>query len=217
MARIAWDQVGERRYETGVDRGVLYLPDEDGVPWNGLTSVVESPTGGEVNPHYLDGVKYTNHIFTEEFEATIEAFSKPDEFNQCEGLGHYDQGLFLGQQPKKSFGLSYRTLIGDDVEGTDRGYKIHLVYNATVIPAEKTYQTIGQITEVANFSWAIKTRADYFPYASALVSHIVLDTRYMGSGMTDLIEEDLYGTDTSEPFLPDFQHLYTMFTPMTPS
>ena len=162
MAPLTWDQVGDRLYETGVDHGVLYLPDAAGVyntgfAWNGLTTVTETPSGAEASPQYADNIKYLNMISAEEFGATIEAFTYPEEFAQCDGTDLPSPGVAIGQQGRKMFGLSYRTRVGNDVDGTEFGYKLHLLYGCLAAPSEKAYATINDSPEAIAFSWDVTT------------------------------------------------------------
>ncbi len=162
MAQLVWDELGQRYYETGVDHGVLYLPNNqgayiDGVAWNGLTSISESPSGAEPNAQYADNIKYLNLFSAEEFGATVEAFTYPDEFAQFDGLGIPAPGVTVSQQSRRGFGLSYRTKIGNDLEGDDYGFKIHLIYGCTASPSEKAYNTINDSPEPITFSWEITT------------------------------------------------------------
>lgn len=163
MPMLTWDQTGERTYETGVDHGVLYVYDTDqnkygdGVAWNGLTAVTESPSGAESNPQYADNIKYLDLISTEEFGATIEAFTYPDEFMECDGSAELATGAVIGQQSRKMFGFSYRTILGNDVENNDHGYKLHIVYGCRAAPSEKGYTTVSDSPEAITFSWEITT------------------------------------------------------------
>lgn len=162
MPVLTWDQVGEKVFETGIDRGVLYIPNQSGVyeaghPWNGLTTVTESPSGAESNKTYADNQVYANILSAEEFNATLEAYTYPDEFAQCDGSAEPATGVYVGQQNRRSFGLSYRTLVGNDVEGTNFGYKIHLVYGALAAPSEKAYSTVNDSPEPAALSWEMST------------------------------------------------------------
>ena len=162
MATLTWDASGQRFYETGVDHGVLYLPDasgaySNGVAWNGLTSVSESPTGAEPTALYADNIKYLNLYSAEEFGATVEAYTYPDEFAQFDGLYTPEAGISIGQQSRKSFGLSYRTKIGNDIEGDSYGYKLHLIYGCTASPSEKAYNTINDSPEAITFSYEVST------------------------------------------------------------
>ena len=207
MAPLTWDQVGERTFETGVDHGVLYLPNaqgayEDGVAWNGLTTVTESPSGAEASPQYADNIKYLNLISAEQFGATIEAFTYPDEFAECDGTAVPEPGVTLGQQNRKIFGLCYRTRIGNDLDGTDHGYKLHLVYGAQAAPSEKAYGTINDSPEAISFSWDVTTspvpvQDPYKPTALLTVDSTKVDA-------TDLtaLEAILYGDESTDARLP---------------
>ena len=200
MPVLVWDQVGERTYETGVDHGVLYIPDAagvyaEGVAWNGLTTVTESPTGAESNAQYADNIKYLNLISAEEFGATLEAFTYPDEFAQFDGLGVPEDGVVVGQQPRKPFGLSYRTRLGNDVEGDSYGYKLHLVYGAVASPSEKAYNTINDSPEAITFSWAISTTPAPVTGMSP-TSLLVIDSSVVDPAKLVLLETELYGDAT---------------------
>lgn len=201
MPVLVWDQVGERLYETGVDHGVLYIPDisgvyATGVAWNGLTSVSETPTGAEANAQYADNIKYLNLISAEEFGATIEAFTYPDEFAQFDGLGVPVPGVTVGQQNRKVFGLSYRTRLGNDLEGDDHGYKLHLVYGCQASPSEKAYNTINDSPEAITFSWEISTTpvpvTNFKP-----TSLLVIDSTVVDPAALILLEAELYGDATT--------------------
>jgi len=202
MTKLAWGSHGERFFEAGVDRGVLYLSGQDGVPWNGLKAVNESPTGGEPQPYYVDGYKYLNVASVEEYKATLEAYTSPIEFAPCEGTKGIHNGLFATQQPRVSFNLSYRTLVGNDAEGVDHGYKIHIVYNALAAPAQRNHQTTtsGSSTPVG-LSWSITTTP---PKMSGLkpTAHFVIDSRYTPLDLMVQIEDILYGSDDNEAYLP---------------
>jgi hypothetical protein len=210
MTRLAWATVGERFFEAGVDRGVLYLDGYEGVPWNGLISVTESPTGGDVTPYYIDGIKYFNAVAAEEFEATIEAYTYPDEFAKCDGSIRISNGLFANQQPKLSFGLSYRTKIGNDVDGTEHAYRIHLVYNAIAAPTERAYSTISESIEPDNFSWKIVTKPPVFTGYKPN-AHFMIDSREVPTDLLVEIENILYGTVGTPPRLPDVDELISLF------
>lgn len=210
MTRLAWATVGEKFYEAGIDRGVLYLDGYEGVPWNGLISVTESPTGGEVTPYYVDGIKYLNVASAEEFEATIEAYTYPDEFAKCDGSIRVANGLYAGQQPKLSFGLSYRSLVGNDVDGVDHAYKIHLVYNAMAAPTERGYNTLSDSISPDNFNWHIVTRPPNF-IGYKPTAHFVIDSREVPAGLLTEIENILYGTVGTPPRLLDVDELISLF------
>lgn len=219
MPKIVWDQVGERLFETGVDHGVLYLPDIAGVyntgfAWNGLVTVTESPSGAEASPQYADNIKYLNLVSAEQFGATIEAFTYPDEFAVCDGTATPKEGLFLGQQSRRQFGLSYRTLVGNDTAGTDHGYKLHLIYGATAAPSEKAYGTVNDSPAALTFSWAVTTTpvnvTDYKPTACVTVDSTKTDAVSMAA-----LELILYGSGTAPgvaPRLPLPDELITLFT-----
>jgi hypothetical protein len=209
---LVWDQVGERTYETGVDHGVLYVPDEsgvygDGVAWNGLTTVTESPSGAESTAQYADNIKYLNLISAEEFGATIEAFTYPPEFNQFDGLAVPADGIVLGQQPRKMFGLSYRSRKGNDVEGDEYGYKLHLVYGCIAAPSEKAYNTINDSPEAITFSWAVTTTpvpvTGYKPTALIVVDSSIVDAAALTS-----LEDLLYGDPATLPAPDDVLALF---------
>lgn len=202
MSKLTWGATGERFFEAGVDRGVLYVPGLAGAAWNGLTAIKEAPTGGEPRPYYIDGFKYVNISAAEEFNATIEAFSSPSEFAVCDGNLQLAAGLFVTQQPRLSFGLSYRTLVGDDLVGVENGYKIHLVYNALAEPAGRdNNSTNGSIDPLA-LSWSISTRP---PIAMGYKStaHLIIQTKDLDPIKLEALEAVLYGDDGNMATLPD--------------
>jgi hypothetical protein len=217
MTALAWDQTGERFFETGVDRGVLYIPDEtgdyvEGFAWNGLTTVTESPSGAEANPQYADNVKYLTLMSAEEFGATIEAFTYPDEFGQCDGTAEPAPGVKLGQQIRRQFGLAYRTKVGNDLDGSDHGYKLHLVYGALAAPSEKAYATINDSPEAITFSWELTTypiqvaNSSYKPTAQ-----IVIDSTQVDAADLSTLEGILYGGVADDPRLPLPTEIVTIF------
>jgi hypothetical protein len=202
--RLLWDQVGERLYETGVDRGVLYLPNgvgvyDEGHAWNGLTTVTESPSGAESNPQYADNIKYLNLVSAEEFGATVEAFTYPDEFAQCDGTAEPSPGVLLGQQTRRKFGLAYRTQLGNDVDGNDFGYKLHLIYGAMAAPSEKAYGTVNDSPEALTFSWELSTTPVEVPGYKPTASLVIDSTKVAAANLTAL--EDI-GTAGADPRLP---------------
>jgi hypothetical protein len=204
--RLAWDQVGERLYETGVDRGVLFLSDNNGVydqgyAWNGLTTVTESPSGADANPQYADNIKYLNLVSAEQFGGTIEAFTYPDEFAECDGTAVPSSGVLVGQQGRRTFGLCYRTRVGNDVDGTDAGYKLHLVYGALAAPSEKAYATINDSPEALTFSWTISTTPVEVTGLKPTAS-ITVDSTKVDAGALATLEDTLYGTAGADPRLP---------------
>lgn len=206
MAKIVWDQTGERLYETGVKNAVLYLQGSDGkytggVAWNGVTAITESPSGAEASPLYADDIKYLNLYSVEEFGATIEAYTYPDEFAECDGSASLATGVMIGQQKRKTFGLCYRTVIGNDVDANDHGYKLHIIYGAMASPSEKAYATINDSPEAITFSWEITTTpvtvAGFEPTACVTIDSTKADKSKLAA-----LEEMLYGGESSEPELP---------------
>lgn len=217
MAVLTWDQVGERFYETGVDHGVLYIPNvsgvyNNGVAWNGLTSVSESPTGAEATPMYADNIKYLNLYSVEEFAATIEAFTYPDEFAQFDGIAQPQPGVNVGQQPRKTFGLSYRTRLGNDLLGEEYGYKLHLVYGCTASPSEKAYSTINDSPEAVTFSWEVMTVPMQVTGLKP-TSIITIDSTVVSPVDLAALEAILYGDVALDPALPTPDEVVTLFTP----
>lgn len=214
--RMNWGLAGTRIFEAGVDRGVVYI-DGIGYPWTGLTAVNETPEGGENQSYYLDGVKYHNGSATEEYKATIEAYTYPDEFMYCDGTAPMMNGMFITQQRRKSFDFCYRTRVGNDVAGVNHAYKLHLVYNATATPTSKTYQTLGDSTEPSTFSWNISTRRERFEdiqFGTKYGSHIVIDSRTTYPWAMQLLENFLYGqagSDGSEAKMPTPEELISLF------
>lgn len=205
MSRLVWDQTGERQYETGVKNGVLYIPTagvyDKGVAWNGLTAFTESPSGAEATPLYADDTKYLNLMSTEEYGCTIEAYTYPDEFAQCDGSAEIAAGVNIGQQARKTFGLSVKTTLGNDTEGNDFGYKLHIVYGALASPSEKGYATINDSPEAITFSWEVTTTpvsvAGFKPTAS-----ITIDSTKADKTKLKALEDILYGSTETEPRLP---------------
>ena len=201
MPKIVWDAVGQRLYESGVDHGVLYVQQGDaygpGIAWNGLTSVTESPSGAESNPQYADNIKYLNLVSAEEFGATIEAFTYPKEFEACDGYAEIAPGAVVGQQNRATFGFSYRTKVGNDLNG-DLGYKIHLIYGALAAPSERAYATVNESPEAMTMSWEITTTPvaveGHRPTAS-----ITLDSRTIAQAKMTAIEDVLYGGSGATP------------------
>lgn len=201
MARLVWDADSQRLYETGVDHGVLYVKGSNGtypagVAWNGLTAVTESPSGAESTPLYADNIKYLNLRSAEEFGATIEAYTYPDEFAQCDGSAELANGVMIGQQTRKMFGLSYRTKIGNDTDGEDHGYKLHLIYGCDAAPSERGYQTVNDSPSAITFSWTVSTTpvnvSGFKPTAS-----LTIDSTKVDATKLKTLEDILYGSDTS--------------------
>ena len=210
MAALTWDQTGDRLYETGVDRGVLYTYDSTtklystGVAWNGLTAITESPSGAEPTPQYADNIKYLNLMSAEEFGFTIEAFTYPDEFELCDGTATPLEGLTVAQQARRTFGLSYRSLVGNDVEAHDHGYKIHLIYGALASPSEKARTTVNDTPEAMTFSWTATTTPVALPADLKMrpTAHIIVDSTKMSSANLASLEAVLYGDETETAKLP---------------
>ena len=215
MAKIEWDKTGERLYETGVKNGVLYVQEggayPKGVAWNGLTAVTESPSGAEATPLYADDIKYLNLLSAEEFGATIEAYTYPDEFAECDGSASLAEGVMIGQQPRKAFGLCYRTTIGNDTEGNDHGYKLHIIYGALAAPSEKAYATINDSPEAITFSWEVTTTPVNVTGAKPTASITIDSTKATPEKLTAL-EKILYGDAEVEARLPLPDEIKTLFT-----
>ena len=205
MAKLVWDAIGEKRYETGVDHGVLYVQEggvyPKGVVWNGLTAVTESPGGAEATPLYADNIKYLNLMSAEEFNATIEAYTYPDEFAQCDGSAELVAGVSIGQQKRKTFGMCYRTTVGNDTDSNAYGYKLHIIYGALPPPSEKAYSTINDSPEAITFSWEVSTTpvpvTDHEPTAS-----IIIDSTKVAKEKLAALEAILYGSADAEARLP---------------
>lgn len=207
MAKLVWDDIGERFFETGVSKGVLFVADDlggyaDGVAWNGLTGITESPSGAEATALYADNIKYLSLTSAEEFGATIEAFTYPDAFAQCDGTAELatSSGVYVGQQSRKMFGLVYVTKLGNDVDGDDHGYKIHIIYGAKASPSERAYQTVNDSPEAITFSWELTTTpvavTGFKPTAS-----LVIDSTKISALDLATIEDSLFGDTSTEPTL----------------
>lgn len=206
MSKLVWDQSGKRLYETGVDHGVLYPIQtggvySKGVAWNGLTTVTESPSGADVNDIYADNMKYLGLVGAEKFGATVEAYTYPDEFAECDGSVELVKGATIGQQNRKVFGMVYRTVIGNDVDGNEHGYKLHLIYGATAAPSEKAYNTINEDPEAITFSWELSTTpvnvTGHKPTASLTIDSTKADPTKLAE-----LEKILFGDTETEPRLP---------------
>ena len=220
--RLKWDQTGERLYETGVKQGVLYIPTggvySKGVAWNGLTAVTESPSGAEVTALYADDGKYLNLMSAEEFGATIEAYTYPDEFAACDGSKELADGVTIGQQARSTFGLCYKTTVGNDTEGNDHGYKLHIIYGALASPSEKAYSTINDSPDAVTFSWEVTTTPVNVTGAKPTASLVIDSTKADPTKLTAL-EDILYGKDAAgsssqavEPRLPLPDEIKTLMT-----
>jgi hypothetical protein len=209
MAQLVWDSPGSRVYEAGVSNGVLYVDGADGVAWNGLIAVNESPNGGQITPYYIDGIRYLNRAGIEEFEGTIEAFTYPDEFEPCVGVVAVSHGLFAMHQQRKPFGLAYMTRVGTDLDPR-AGYKFHIIYNAMVEPSNRSNKTMGDGIDPLNFSWKIVTKppamVGYKP-----TSHFVIDSRETPKDLLNQIFNIMFGSQTTAPRLPSVAELLDVF------
>ncbi len=199
MPELVWDKVGDRVYETGLDKGVLYLPDGSGVPWNGLTSIIEQ-FDKESSPVYYDGMKISDLVVLGDFEASMKAVTYPDEFIELEGLASPNRGTFFGDQPPQTFGLCYRTQVGNDLEGDIAGYKIHIIYNVTAIPSEKTYSSITADPSLVEFEWNITAVPEEVP-GFRPTAHIIIDSRDVDPWLLEDLLAMLYGSDISSAVL----------------
>ena len=218
MAKLVWDKTGDRLYETGVKNGVLYIPTSGvyskGVAWNGLTAVTESPSGAEATALYADDTKYLSLMSAEEFGATIEAYTYPDEFAACDGSAELTDGVMIGQQKRSTFGLCYKTTIGNDTDGNDHGYKLHIIYGAMAAPSEKAYASINDSPEAITFSWEITTTPVNVTGAKPTAS-LVIDSTKADPTKLAALEDILYGKDgepASEPRLPLPDEIKTLMT-----
>ena len=205
MSKLVWDQIGERFYETGVSQAALYVQENGiypkGVAWSGITAVTESPSGAEASPLYADNIKYLNLIGNEEFGATIEAYTYPEEFAQCDGSASLATGVTIGQQKRKAFGLAFKTLLGNDTDGTEHGYKLHMIYGATAAPSEKAYASVNESPEAITFSWEVTTIpvnvAGFKP-----TSIVTIDSTKADAAKLAELEAILYGSEDQEARLP---------------
>lgn len=217
MSKLVWDKTGERYYETGVKNGVLYVQDATGlypkgVAWNGLTAVTESPSGAEATALYADDIKYLNLMSAEEFGATVEAYTYPDDFAECDGSGELTPGVTIGQQARKAFGLCYRTVLGNDVKNNDYGYKLHFIYGAQATPSEKSYASINDSPEAITFSWELTTTPvavnGFKPTASLTIDSTKVDATKLAE-----LEAIIYGSEEAEARLPLPDEIATLMKP----
>ena len=215
MSKIIFDNTGEKIYETGVDHCVLYVRSgnayQTGVAWNGITAINESPSGAEATPIYADNIKYLNIVSGEDFGATIEAYTYPDEFTECDGSAEIIEGVKIGQQTRKPFALCYRTLIGNDVAGTGHGYKLHFIYNAQAAVSAKNYKTINESPEAMSFSWEISTTPEvvegFKPTATVTVDSTKVDATKLKA-----LEDKIYGTESSEPTMTTISEIVSLLS-----
>ena len=206
MVKIAWDVAGDKLYETGVKNAVLYVQNNAGeyplgVAWNGITAITESPSGAEATPLYADDIKYLNLISAEEFGATIEAYTYPDEFMDCDGSASLAVGVFVGQQKRKTFGLCYKTVLGNDIETNEYGYKLHIIYGAIAAPSEKAYATINDSPEAITFSWEVSTTPVSVTGLKPTAT-VVIDSTKVDAAKLATLEDTLYGTALTSASLP---------------
>lgn len=213
MTKLVWGADGERLFEAGVDRGVLYLKGDEGVPWNGLISVAINPTGGDPEPYYIDGFKYANLATAEEFAATITAFGAPASFARCEGTQAIHSGLFVTEQPRLPFDFCYRTKLGNDILGVDHGYKLHLIYNALAAPSTRSNTTLSNETDPMSLSWPVSTRPVMIPGIKP-TSHLVVDSTLTDPDILLELETFLYGSDDVPSALPSMADVIDIFTPV---
>jgi hypothetical protein len=208
MTAIVWDNPGDRVFETGLDRGVLYLDDGSAIPWNGLTSISEK-FNGETNPVYYEGVKINDLVTVGSFEGTLKAITYPEEFLELEGFASARPGAFFGNQPGSPFNLSYRTLVGNDVDAEEHGHKIHVLYNVTAVPSNRNYESLSDNPELVDFEWDISAVPEevtgYRPTA-----HFILDSRNLDPWLLEEIEALLYGSSTTDPDLPSLEDISTL-------
>lgn len=218
---LVWDQTGERYYETGVSKGVLYPQSTSGtyplgVAWNGLTAVTESPSGAESTALYADDIKYLNILSTEEFAATIEAYTYPDEFAKCDGSAELMPGVSIGQQKRSPFGLSYKTMLGNDTDGNDHGYKLHIIYGALAAPSEKAFATVNDSPEAITFSWEIST-TPVSVTGQKPTATVVIDSTKVNAAKLAALEKVLYGSEDTDPRLPLPDEIKSIMDAVTPT
>ena len=215
MSKIIFDNTGEKIYETGVDHCVLFVRDgnsyQTGVAWNGITAINESPSGAEATPIYADNIKYLNIVSGEDFGATIEAYTYPDEFTECDGSAEIVAGVKIGQQTRKPFALCYRTLIGNDVAGTGHGYKLHFIYNAQAAVSAKNYKTINESPEAMSFSWEISTTPEVVEGFKPTAT-VTVDSTKVDSTKLKALEDKIYGSENSEPTMPTISEIVTLLS-----
>lgn len=220
MTVLSWDGTGERLYETGVDRGVLYIPNngiyDTGYAWNGLTAVTESPSGAEPTALYADNIKYLTLMSAEDYGITIEAYTSPVQFALCDGTAQVSAGVFVGQQPRKAFGFSWRTRIGNDVSASDFGYKLHLVWGAMASPSEKAFETINDTPDAITLSWEVSTTPVAATGFKPVASMTIDSTKVLPAALSQL-ENALYGTSGSSPRLPSPDEVVAIFTGSAPT
>ncbi len=221
MAKLLWDQVGQRFYETGVSKGVLFTQKPDGgynngVAWNGLVSVTKTPEGGEDNPIYADNMKYLSLTSAENLNGSISAYTYPDEFETCDGSSEVNPGVFVGQQARVPFALAYTTIVGNDTQGNAYGEKLHIIYNAKVSPSERSYETVNEDPTAITFSWNFTTiPVDLSDIGLDASAGVVIEKNQVGESVWNAIIDKIHGTESEEPTIPSIQELVTMTTTTT--
>jgi hypothetical protein len=210
MVRISWSGIGERIFEAGVDRGVLYVDGSPGVPWIGLKSVNEKQSGGSAQPRYMNGVKISNRMTSEQFEGSLEAYTYPDEFERCDGTYRGENGLKLKQQRRKPFGMAYRTFVGNDVSGLSHAYKIHILYNLKAAPSDRNRNTLTAEAEALSFTWDLTARPERIE-GFRPTAHFEVDSRDVPAELLQQLEDILYGTSTTDAVLPTAAELMFLF------
>jgi hypothetical protein len=211
MAKLVWDAAGDRQFEIGVSKGILFLEDGSGVVWNGLKAVDEAPSGGTSSPYYLDGKRFLNEQTREEFSASITALTYPVEFESYDGTNVIGNGLLLGQAPRKMFTLCYRTELGNDLEGVNLGYQIHIIYNCLASPTNKSRQSIGDTSSPLTFNWGITTIPVVLAPGLNATGHVIIDSRTTDASILAPFEAYIYGTSETDSALPTPAELYSMF------
>lgn len=210
-----WDRPGEKLYETGVDRGMVYPKGEEPASWNGLVSVSHAPTGGSATPYFIDGINHVNEVLGEQFSGTIQAFTYPDVFSKCDGTYYEDAGVYYEQQSRLEFDLSYRTSVGNDLQATDYGYKIHLIYNALAAPTTRDYGSLGDSIDPTTFSWAIVTTPIRIP-PKLPTSKLTIDSTKCDPDQLQSLEDILYGEGGTPPRMPSMSEVITLFNDWDP-
>lgn len=223
MGKLKWDQVGERLYETGTSKGVLFKQEETGaygtgVAWNGLSAVAQSPDGAEENPVYADNIKYLALTSEENFKGSISAFTYPDEFAECDGSAELATGLYAGQQRRAAFGMAYSTVIGNDTMGNSYGEKIHVIYGARVTPTERSYESINETPNALTFSWDFTTTPEHVDAAGVKpTSHLTIDSTKVTPEVLQAVKDALYGTDAEEASLPSVDEMIALVAASQPA
>lgn len=210
MTRIVWSEAGTRLFEAGVDRGVLYIGSEPGVPWTGLIGVQQNQNGGDPKPRFIDGVKVSNHASLEQFEGSIEAYTYPTQFEQCDGTARLQNGLRAKRQFRKPFSMCYRTRIGNDLQGLEYGYKIHILYNLRAQPASREYETLGEDVEPMTFTWDVTARPEMV-LGLVPTAYFEIDSRDVPAELLQIVEDMLYGNSTQNSSLPSAGELFFLF------